>query len=135
MHVRFIGFSLLLTIFVLGCGSGGVVEKKADVKGTVFLDGKPLPEGKITFAADGKVPATLEIKNGEFSGSVMAGTNKVTFGVLKVEKTVDVASSPGIAGEVKVQNILPVRYHGESKITEDIPEGGRTDLSFKIESK
>ncbi|MBN9118689.1 MAG: hypothetical protein J0I06_05955 [Planctomycetes bacterium] len=55
---------VVLSALVAGCSDR---PKLAKVKGTVTLDGKPLPFGTVTFEAKGLLPATGKIVNGEIT--------------------------------------------------------------------
>src|SRR5262245_5688563 len=56
--------ALAACVALAGCSDR---PKMAKVKGTVTLDGKPLPTGTITFEAKGKRPATGKVVNGEIT--------------------------------------------------------------------
>jgi hypothetical protein len=64
---------ILLPFALVGCGG------KGNVSGTVTLDGKPLPAGKISFLPNKGPAVTAEIKDGKYSAKgVPAGNAKVT---------------------------------------------------------
>lgn len=70
--VRFCAVSLALVAFGLsGCSDNGLLG----VSGTVTFDGKPIPDGSISFMpVSGKgVTAGGEIKNGKYSAQVSPG--------------------------------------------------------------
>src|SRR5437016_4096951 len=84
---RPIGFLLVLLLAtVVGCQQG-TKQTYANVKGTVTYNGKPVEKGQITFAVEGKPPATSDIVDGKFSGQAMVGSNKVSVSALKKSAT------------------------------------------------
>ena len=70
-------------ILVMAVGCHGNKPVYANVKGTVTFNGKPIEKGLITFAVEGKPPATSDIVDGKFSGQAMVGSNKVTVSAKK----------------------------------------------------
>jgi len=76
------GFLLfLLLATVVGCHSNKPTY--ANVKGIVTFNGKPIEKGLITFAVEGKPPATSDIVDGKFNGQAMVGSNKVSVSAFK----------------------------------------------------
>ncbi|OWK46665.1 hypothetical protein FRUB_00364 [Fimbriiglobus ruber] len=100
-------------------------------KGTVSLDGKPMPDGEISFETTGFPPVALPVKDGAFSGEVKEGKNKVAIRVYKEGKPL--STDPN--GPPIKQNILPERYAGQTTLTADLPPVGSTNLSFNVTSK
>lgn len=100
-------------LFAGGCGADG----RAEVAGTVTFDGKPLPEGLVTFrpAAGTAGP--------EFSGTVVDGKYRVSIRVLPGDYVVDVRAwrktgrmVKGALGDGPYEEIvvaIPKRYWGE----------------------
>lgn len=76
LHLRrsfFLGMFTLLISATLGCGGKGTV------KGTVTIDGSPLPAGRIAFIPSKGVAASGEIKDGQYTVTgVPSGDAKVT---------------------------------------------------------
>src|SRR5262249_28505931 len=68
-----------LIVLAAGCsGPADPAAAKVAVKGTVTLNGKPMPEGEISFdLGRGQPPVVLPIKDGSFSGEVFGGKNRV----------------------------------------------------------
>lgn len=124
--------SLVLTLLILGCGGGPPKDKPVPVSGTVKLDGKPLPEGEITFSGDGKAPETLAIANGSFSGQVRPGKRTVMFAVYKETRIKPMPDAPEEVGKV---NTLPEKLREERPLDEEIKADGSTKLTFDLTSK
>jgi hypothetical protein len=81
-----LGF-LLFLILALVVGCQGDKQTFANVKGTVTFNGKPIEKGQITFAVEGRPPATSDIVDGKFSGQAMVGSNRVSVSALKKSAT------------------------------------------------
>lgn len=81
-HSFLLGALSVLLWAAIGCGSGG----KGKVSGTVTLDGKPLPVGKIAFTPSKGTGTTGEIKDGQYSvDRVPVGDVKVTVETKSIE--------------------------------------------------
>ena len=116
------------------CGCGPTPRKAATtiaVKGTVNLDGKPMPTGQVQFSVPGEPVQQFPVSNGSFSGQANEGTNKVEFAMFKdgPPLTTDLEKKP-----TKV-NALPSKYQFESKVTADVKAGGANEFKFEITSK
>jgi hypothetical protein len=80
--IRLLGLlSFLILVMVVGCQGNKPVY--ANVKGIVTFNGKPIEKGVITFAVEGKPPATSDIVDGKFNGQAMVGSNKVSVSAMK----------------------------------------------------
>lgn len=115
--------------FLTGCPSS--VPKApplADVSGTVSLDGKPMPTGEIHFEAVAQPPKIMKIEGGKFSGQAFAAKNTVR---IHLYKDGPPASTDPEKKPMKI-DVLPAKYHSESKFTEDVPEGGKSDYKFEV---
>lgn len=117
---------------MVGCG-GGSNKGPAVVKvsGTVTLDNAPMGGGEVRFALPGQPPKALEIKGGEFSGEVLAGSNKV-------EVVWDKDGPPNPMDKslppIKV-NAVDSKYSGPgSPLTAEVPAAGATGLKFEVKS-
>jgi hypothetical protein len=85
-------------ILVMAVGCHGNKPVYANVKGTVTFNGKPIEKGLITFAVEGKPPATSDIVDGKFSGQAMVGSNKVSVSAWKKS-----ANAPKPPKEAQIQ--------------------------------
>ncbi|MFO0865208.1 MAG: hypothetical protein U0744_11265 [Gemmataceae bacterium] len=114
-------------LICLGCtDTRPGVSKRAKVEGTVELDGKPMPDGEIRFSIPAEPPASLEIKDGAYSGEVPEGKNKVEIYRFKEDKTM--TPPPKV-------NILPRTWNAESKLTVDITASSKQVPAFTVTSK
>lgn len=124
----------LLTIAAVAVGCAGAdapkVSAKADVAGTVTLDGKPMDEerGEISFAIGGEAPVVLPVKGGKFEGKVSVGENLVTVRALKKGEPIIMDGKP--FGEPVDEN-----YVAEKPLKANVPAGGAKDLKFDVETK
>jgi hypothetical protein len=110
----------------LGCKRQKEVPRYP-VSGTVTLDGKPLPEGRIYFktVADGSVEV-MDIKDGRFEGTAEAGDRRV-----EIRSYVTVKDPMGDY----LKNTLPGRYNTESKITAVITKDGPNQMQFPLKKQ
>lgn len=134
----------LCSALVAGCSDR---PKLAKVKGTVTLDGKPLPYGTVTFEAKGLRSATGKIVNGEI-------TNVTTYdpgdgapvGSHRVVVTANAEPGPAVAvnpGDTKApkgdymsgKSLIPAAYNdpATSGLTAEIIPGENT-VEFKLSS-
>jgi len=121
---------VLMSMGLIGCGGGGgnAVDPTVPVQGNVQLDGKPLPEGEITFAVDGKPPQIAAITNGAYSGKAMAGQNKVSVAVYKTE-------TDSMTNQPTKTNTLPARFNTQSTLKATVAESGANQFDFQVQSK
>jgi hypothetical protein len=108
LQVVFLGCALLA---FSGCGDG-----KAEVKGTVKLDGVPIEDGTIRFEpVDGTTSVQgAFIKNGAYSARVPFGKMKVSFSASKKigeKKLYDTPDSPTMP---ITDDIVPKKYGHEA---------------------
>lgn len=130
-----LGIGILLTAMVtIGCEKKVEPAKRVPIKGTVKLDGKDLSDGNVTFdPMNGEPPAVLTIQNGKFEGQAVVGKNKVTFAAYRKDPKLKF-EGPG-AEEATGVNILPPRYHAESKMEQEVTQSGPNEFSFELQSK
>ncbi len=124
----------ILLVFLAGCGPHEPYP--VPVKGTVQLDGKPLPDGKITFVTNGKAPETLDIKDGQFEGQATWGERKVEIASY-IPYRIPANARPELRELMKggKENILPARYHRQSKLKADVKEVGENTFTFDLASQ
>ena len=128
---------LAVTILLSGC-SGEAAPKvalKADVAGTVTLDGKPMDEenAEISFAVPGEAPISLPIKGGKFEGKGSVGDARVEIRAFRKGEPVMMAGKP-IEGSGK-ENYIAEQFNDKSTLTAKIAVGGSKELKFDVEAK
>jgi hypothetical protein len=103
----------------------------ATVKGMVYLDMKPMKNGEIEFEVIAQPAIMLEVKDGVFEGEVYTGKNTV-----RVHQYVPgpPASTDPDKKPTKKES-LPARYNSQTSLSEDVPEGGKSDLKYHVTSK
>jgi hypothetical protein len=119
-------------VIVSGCTKRHKPPTQVDVKGTVNLDGKPMPDGEISFFVLGEVPTSMPIQSGAFSGKAAVGSNRVEVRAYKAGTPVDMGGQK-FGGEK--ENYIPAEYNTASKMTADVASGGANDFKFDVKSK
>lgn len=135
MQVRYLlPFALLCSL--LGCSGGD----RAEVSGTVSLNGKPIPEGSISFIPiEGNQGPEVGavINNGRYhiprSQGVMVGKNRVELKAFRNSgrKFPDPTGPPGTLAEERVP-AFPPEYNERSTLIRDVQKGSNTiDLDIR----
>lgn len=124
------GVVLVALLALVGCGGEPMVS------GTVTVDGKPLPEGSITFIpVDGKAPtAGSSIKDGQYSVKAPVGPMKVSISAPKVvgkKKLYPTPDSPTMPITVQA---LPAKYNDKTELQLDV-KPGVNQKNFDLQSK
>jgi hypothetical protein len=118
---------LLPGVAVLLSGCGG--ESLAEVSGTVWIDGKPLPRGEIIFeAADGKkTPAAGPIQDGLYKVKVLPGSKKV-----KINASRPTAKPDPVMGAAAQESMIPEEFNTRTQLTAEIQPGKQEGVDFKV---
>jgi len=135
--------TLCAVITIAGCEKPAGFQNLVAVKGTVTLDGAPLPYGTVGFAPtapDGQ-PAIGKIVNGVFTmlttvdaPGVVAGTYKVRIEAIELVREMPAAPNPG-EKPAKPDNLVPEKYGNiETSELEVEVAPGMADLTFDLES-
>lgn len=134
----------LILVFACGCSDR---PKLAKVKGTVTLDGKPIPSGTVTFEAKGLRPATAKIVNGEITevttfdpdDGVPVGSHRVAV-TAAADGGAAIVANPGDAkapkeGYMSGKSLIPTAYNdpATSGLTAEIKSGENT-IELKLSS-
>jgi hypothetical protein len=117
----------------MGCSSEA---PHGTVHGTVTLDGAPLSDGLISFAAVDLQSPTAETKitDGRFEVAVPPGEKRVEIRAAKVtgkKKMYDMPDSPTVD---VVAELLPARYNSESELRMTVAEGPQ-EPTFELKSR
>lgn len=120
---------------VWNCGCSGPPPKglppATSVKGTVNMDGKPVPTGEIHFSVLGAPPSLLKITDGTFSGEAPIGNDQV-----EVYIYVDGPPNPKYPGVPIKVNIVPNKYWGARTVLKaTVKAGERNEFNFDITAK
>jgi hypothetical protein len=115
-------FWTLGLLALAGCGDG-----KSTIRGTVTLDGQPVPSGSITFVKQEGGSLVREgavISGGKFAAAVPPGTYKLE---LNGQKVVGQRTQKGFDGKDETldvtQELFPDRYNVKTELTEEIKAG------------
>ena len=134
-----------VTSMLIACGCGGPAGPvTVTVKGSVSLDGKPVPSGQIIFndvAGSEKAYAGL-IKDGAFSFPSTVGQKKVSISSPQevAGKTLVAGGIPGdpVSAENPAPQILeaiPQKYNDQTELTADVTSAGDNTFPFELTSK
>ena len=122
----------IVLLIILGCGPREAAP--VSVRGVVTLDGKPLPDGQISFSTLGQVPIILPILDGRFDGKVPPGVKRVEIGVYRPAKIPEDLVGAPAPPKGLMENSLPARYHAQSTLTATIGDTPM-DLEFSLTLK
>lgn len=124
--VPFVGICLLI-----GCNTETEV-KRSEVTGKVTWDGKPLPDGTISFdVGDGAVPGNGEIKDGVYKLAAKPGKNRVVIRAYKIDPNIKKTDVRPVDDRV---NYIPATYNDKSTLTADVSEANKS-FDFDLSSK
>jgi hypothetical protein len=151
---RPLGFLLLFALIaaVAGCQDGEKLAY-ANVSGTVSYNGKPVEKGTITFAVEGRPPATMDITDGKFAGSAMVGQNKISISAKrkgtapKLTKDAETQikgykdklkgefGGPPIDYDPTMVEYIPPEWGQKSTNMRVVESGGKNEFQFDIKGK
>jgi hypothetical protein len=136
-HLSSLAFCILC---FLGCADSG--PPRAEVSGTVLLDGRPIEEGSIHFipVQGTRGPGAGEIiRDGKYhiprKEGVTVGTNRVELRAFKNAgtKIQDPTAPPGVRTEARVQ-AFPPEFNDRSTVVKEIRAGSNT-IDFDVDTK
>lgn len=122
---------------VVGCG-GSTGPKTYVVKGTVTLDDKPLPTGRINLVpTDGKgASAGTEIRNGKYEVQIVPGQKSVEITSEKVTGKQKAYPGDPKSPEFDIkEQIIPAKYNSNTELKVDVKAGSATESNFKLVSE
>jgi hypothetical protein len=131
-------FLLCLTSLIIGCSS----SNRAEVSGTVLLDGQPIEEGSIQFipteGTTGPSTGGVITKGKYYIASrdgAIVGKNRVELRSFKMsdKKIQDPTAPPGTLTAMRVQ-AFPPEYNEQSKVVKEIRPGSNT-IDFDVVTK
>jgi hypothetical protein len=121
-------FVLALALALLaGCAG----KPQAEVAGTVKIDGQPLQEGEIIFAAaDGQTaPSAATIVEGKYSLQVAPGKKLVRINASRPTKVVD-----PVMGTAARESMIPEEFNVQTKLTADVKPGKQEGVDFEVKA-
>jgi hypothetical protein len=126
----------VLLLAAIGCGGS---DRRAEIRGTVLLDGKPLPTGTISFTPTEANPGPSSggaIVDGEYvvseSQGVTVGTNKVVIRSTQPTGRKTMLRPGEMIDEWK--QIIPPKYNDMSEIVCTVKRG-ENRIDFDLKSK
>lgn len=121
--LRFISLGCLI-LLVCGCGSP---NGKAEVKGRVTWNGKPIPYGHITFFSAPLVPAGAgPIKDGEFD--LLCNPGQLTVEITASREGKYDENEKAIARE----QYIPEKYNQQTELTAEVQLDGENKFTFAL---
>ena len=123
----------LLLVSCVGCSSKSPGPTLADVKGSVNLDGQPLPSGEVMFVVPGEHTAVLPVTGGEFTGQAAVGANRVEVYSYQMGGAVVDMNGEKFGGEQ--ENIIPAKFNVNSTLTAQVESQGGGEFKFDVTSK
>lgn len=132
-------WSMLVLLSVLlciaGCGRKGPPPRKlVPVSGTVTLDGKPLPDGFLSFVSptEGSLES-FPIKEGKFTGKASLGGRTVEIIAVRDAQPPPSGGAGAQAPPMATRtNYLPAKYSMNSALKADVTEAGPNTYSFEL---
>lgn len=124
------GAACAALVFVLaGCGPDPA-NTPQDVKGTVSLDGKPLPEGRVYFLpTSGGPPVITDVKSGAFELKALPGGYKVEVRMFR-----DRVPWPGEPHDKQI-NVIPPRFNTETALSAEVKAGAANEFTFAVSAR
>ncbi|QDT63322.1 DUF4198 domain-containing protein [Calycomorphotria hydatis] len=129
--------SLLLGFLVLAAGCSNVdLPELAEVRGTVLLDGKPVPDAQVVFAPQGGRPSQgTTDSEGKFT---LTYSNNAT-GAIPGQHFVQISTFKSISKAdseetITTPELIPAKYNEETTLTRTV-EPGINDFTFELDSE
>ena len=124
---------LVLLAVSVGCSAQ---SESGTVKGSVTLDGQPLPTGMILFAAaDGSAQsAEAAVTAGQYEAVVPLGSKRVEIRAPKVTGQKKMYNTPDSPTVDNVIELLPAKYNVSSELTMTV-DGTAQEQNFDLKSK
>ncbi|VTR91762.1 Uncharacterized protein OS=Pirellula staleyi (strain ATCC 27377 / DSM 6068 / ICPB 4128) GN=Psta_1985 PE=4 SV=1 [Gemmata massiliana] len=124
--------AVLTSAFLAGCGG----TPKAEVTGTVTLDGVPVENGIIQFYPAGGAGQSVGggIEKGKYKVEASVGEMTVTINASKVvgkHKMFDTKESPEVD---TLQELVPDEYNKTSTLKVTFKEGVNENVNFELKS-
>ena len=122
----------LTIVWTFGCAPAPKgAAPAAPVKGTVNMDGKPVPKGDISFGVLGVPPKVMQITDGTYSGEAPIGQNQV-----EVFIYVEGPPNPRYPDVPTKTNITPDTYWGpRTTLSANVTKAGPNEFKFDLTSK
>jgi len=127
-------FCLMLasTVFLgAGCGGG---PKLSRVKGTVTMDGKPLPNVVVEFQPENGSPSKgITDASGHYKLRYTHKKNGAVLGKHTVRITTVASNSDEDSGDESGSETIPEKYNAKTELTAEVTSGSKT-IDFDLKS-
>lgn len=127
-------FLSLLSLATLGCGSSAYDINS--VTGVVTMDGKPLPNARVTFTPqDGRPSYGISDESGRYELRYIRDILGAEVGQHTVAITTEYEAPPITAPPMEQPpETIPPRYNRATTLTADV-QAGSNEFNFDLESK
>jgi hypothetical protein len=116
-----------------GCGSG---QQKAQVSGTVTLDGVPVETGVIQFYPTSRgQTAGGGIEQGKYKLDASVGEMTVTISATKVVGKQKLYDTPDSPVRDKIEELVPDEYNKMSTLKVTLKPGVNENVNFELKSR
>lgn len=127
------GWALLtFSLVAAGCASSVPELKKAPVKGTVQLDGKPMADGEVSFGIVGEPPVVIPVVNGAYAGEAPVGPTRVEVRAYRQGQPVMMGDQQ-FGGDK--ENYLPAKYNLQTTLKADVTAAGPNEFNYEVTSQ
>ena len=127
-----LGLAAVAWAVVSGCG-GSDGPPAVPASGTVSYQGKPISKGTIHFQPEKGRSASGPIEGGKFTLTTYQEGDGAVAGkhAVGVEVTEEVKQK---GGDTNVKYLIPQKFAnpGQSKISVEVPAGGKTDIAIDV---
>ena len=143
--------AVAFALWMVGCNSGPEGPPLVPVEGTVTLDGKPLSKADLMFVPEGDTKGQGGVAQTDMDGrfallsqdrqhqGAPTGNYRVIINKLVKPDGTDYVPDPnaGPMDQGGFRELLPLAYSdmGQTLLTATVPEGGASNLEFKLNSK
>ena len=130
-----IGLAVAAAAALAAAGCRG--EPKAQVSGTVTLDGVPVENGVIQFYPVGSTGQTAGggVQNGRYALDASPGEMTVTINASKVVGKQKLYATPDSPVVDKVSELVPSKYNSVSTLKVTLKEGVNEGVNFDLKTK
>lgn len=124
---------LALTAVVCGCGNKTDAPDRFPVTGKVTWNGKPLPEGELSFVAvKGGSTDVATISGGNYLLETTAGAKRVE--IRSFQSTADPQIDPATGTSVPDRTqIIPQQYNDQTTLTADVTADSENRVNFDLQ--
>ena len=128
----------LMLVVLAGCGGRATSREVVAVRGTVTIDGKPLPDALVEFEPQSGRPSSAvtdaqgnyELLYSQSKKGAVAGTHTV-----KITTGKEQIVQEGKVVQKAISETIPAQYNASSQLTAEVVPGKPLDFKFELTSK